>query len=206
MQLYVWLNQAKVLLKCTHTFLKNVLCEERVTFNRQNLLCSSWNQNKFEEIISSSSWERDGSENQHADLRKVVIEAVSKVHQWHKQKLTSTGLLTLLFMKRLLMVLGLETAAFLAFFFEPAPLAPAFPANTKKSIYTPKLSIVQLPLSKKYIKLMSDAVLVHLFCFPLCHHPNRHRRFLARPPHILFHLGEEKCNKTSSSHMYSCSE
>lgn len=42
---------------------------------------------------------------------------------------TSAGLFTLLFMKRLLMVLGLATADFFTFFFASAPLAPALPVN-----------------------------------------------------------------------------
>ena len=59
---------------------------------------------------------------------------------WCLHKHTSAGLLTLLFMKRLLMVLGLATTDFFTFFLESAPLAPALPAN-KKEIHSLKKTI-----------------------------------------------------------------
>lgn len=44
---------------------------------------------------------------------------------------TSAGFFTLLFMKRLFMVLGLVTAAFFTVFLDSGPFAPPFPANKK---------------------------------------------------------------------------
>lgn len=72
----------------------------------------------------------------------------------YQQKHTSAGLLTLLFMKRLLMVLGLATADFFTFFLASAPLAPAFPAS---KTFSQKISLfVQNYLRKVYLNFYTQ--------------------------------------------------
>lgn len=68
---------------------------------------------------------------------------------------TSAGFFTLLFMKRLFMVLGLVTAAFFAVFLDSAPLAPPFP--TKKGKKKPKvfLQIWHLSQNCRSLQLFS---------------------------------------------------
>lgn len=72
---------------------------------------------------------------------------------WCLQKHTSAGLLTLLFMKRLLMVLGLATTDFFTFFLESAPLAPALPVNKKKFTPCTKLFTPHFPTLSHKIQL-----------------------------------------------------
>ena len=67
------------------------------------------------------------------------------------------------------MVLGLETAAFLAFFFESAPLAPAFWAavfNWFLTVGLEKAALV-LPFSISVFQKTSEIVAANLVFFPV---------------------------------------